>query len=111
MLQNYIMNTKEMIDHIDRDTLNNRKYNLMVSNKSLNSLNTGIRSNNTSGITGVSFIKRINAWRTYINWDGERLELGNRKFLDDAIKLRLTKEKELLGKLSPQEHLFEKYGI
>jgi len=111
MLQNFILNHVGLIDHIDRNTLNNRKYNLMPSNKSLNALNCGLRNNNISGVTGVSFSKTANSWRSYINWEGKRLELGNRKSKDDAIILRLSKENELLGILSPQKQLFEEYGI
>ena len=111
MLQNFILNHVGLIDHIDRNTLNNRKYNIMPSNKSLNALNCDIRTNNTSGVTGVSFSKNVDLWRAYINWDGKRLELGSRKNMKDAIILRLSKENELLGILSPQKQLFEKYGI
>jgi len=111
MLQNFIMDQKGLIDHIDRNPLNNREYNLIPSNKSLNSLNCGLRSNNKSGVTGVSFDKTQELWRSYINWEGKRLELGYKNEIEDAIKLRLSKENELLGVLSPQKHLFEEYGI
>jgi len=111
MLQNYIMNQKGLIDHIDRNPLNNRKYNLILSNKSLNALNCGLRNNNKSGVTGVSFDKTQELWRSYINWEGKRLELGYNVNIDDAIRLRLLKENELLGILSPQKHLFEEHGI
>lgn len=111
MLQNFILNSNELVDHIDRNTLNNRKYNLIISNKSLNSLNSGIRENNTSGVTGVTYSKNAKSWRAYINWKGKRIELGNRKNIFDAIVLRLKKEKELLGDMSPQRNLFKEYGV
>jgi hypothetical protein len=110
-LQNFILNYDKTIDHIDKNPRNNRKYNLIKSNKSLNSLNCGLRSNNTSGVTGVTYKKNFDVWRSYINWEGERIELGYRKNKDDAIRLRLLKEKELLGNLAPQKHLFKQYGI
>jgi hypothetical protein len=111
MLQNFILDYKGLVDHIDRDTLNNRKNNLMPSNKSLNALNCGLRENNKSGVTGVSFNKNSGLWRIYINWEGARIELGYKKNIEDAIKVRLLKENELLGKLAPQRHLFNSYGI
>jgi hypothetical protein len=88
-----------------------RRNGFITDNKSLNSLNCDIRGNNSSGVTGISYVKKINSWRAYINWEGKRIELGYRKNIDNAIKLRLLKEYELLGELSPQKHLFEKYSI
>jgi len=111
MLQNFILNQKGLIDHIDRNPLNNRKYNLIPSNKSLNALNCGLRKNNKSGVTGVSYEKKSDLWRVYINWQGNRIELGYKENINDAIKLRLLKECELLGDLAPQRHLFQQYNI
>lgn len=47
-----------LVDHKNGDTLDNRKSNLRLCNKSQNAMNTGIRSTNTSGCTGVQ--KRYN---------------------------------------------------
>lgn len=51
----------QLVDHIDRDILNNIPNNLQVANKSHNSANCG-RSHNTSGYTGVTWNKRIRKW-------------------------------------------------
>ena len=111
MLQNFILGKKGLIDHKNRNSLDNRKFNLNPSNKSLNALNCDLRINNKTGVTGVSYNKRVSAYRIYINWEGERLELGHKKKLNDAIIVRLKKEKELLGELAPQKQLFEQYNI
>lgn len=37
--------------------------------------------------------------------------LGFYKGLDEAIEVRLKKEKEIFGEYAPQKHLFEKYNI
>jgi hypothetical protein len=55
-LHRYLMNINDeniMIDHIDRNTLNNRKSNLRIADAELNMRNINIQTNNTSGITGV----------------------------------------------------------
>ncbi len=43
-----------MIDHINRNTLDNRKQNLRFCDKSTNGMNRGKNKNNTSGYKGVS---------------------------------------------------------
>lgn len=45
------------VDHIDKDPLNNQKFNLRVSTNADNQKNVGKRSSNTSGFKGVSFHK------------------------------------------------------
>lgn len=112
MLQKFLLNTDELVDHLDRNPLNNRKSNLQISNKSLNSLNCNIRSNNSSGVTGVSYDKKSDKWRSYINIEGKRKELGLYINQIEAIKTRLQAELKYLGKeFAPQRHLFEKYSI
>lgn len=43
----------ELTDHINRVMLDNRRENLRVADKSLNSINRDIRSDNTTGYVGV----------------------------------------------------------
>lgn len=42
-------------DHIDRNTLNNRKYNLRKATFTENAQNKSIQKNNTSGVVGISW--------------------------------------------------------
>ena len=53
-------------DHIDRDELNNRKYNLRPATIQENARNHNKQKNNTSGFIGVSWLKQQNKWRAYI---------------------------------------------
>jgi hypothetical protein len=61
-------------------------------------------------IKGVSFFKNDDLWVAYIT-------INNKKYIKyfkqeiDAIRCRLTLEKEILKDKSPQKHLFEKYNI
>lgn len=50
------------IDHIDGDRKNNRIENLRLVTRTINNLNQKMKSNNTSGFTGVYFSKEANLW-------------------------------------------------
>ena len=104
-------NNNNIVDHINRNTLDNRKSNLRIVDKSLNAVNAGIRTSNTSGVTGVSWNKNAKSWRAYINYQGRRIELGHRKSFDDAVILRLNAENKYYPSMQPQKELFEKYGV
>ena len=114
LMQRMILNeydSKNIPDHINRITLDNRKSNLRVVDKSFNAVNTDIRTSNTSGVTGVSWNKNANSWRAYINYQGQRIELGHRKNFEDAVALRLDAENKYYAGMQPQKELFEKYGV
>ena len=100
-----------IIDHINRNRLDNRKENLRLVNKTQNAINTKIPNNNTSGIIGVSLDKKTNKWRSYISINGKRKELGKYKDFDQAVKIRLINEKKYFGEFAPQQHLYDQYGI
>lgn len=114
MMQRIILSeckSNQIVDHINRDTLDNRKSNLRIVNKSINAVNSDIRPNNTSGVIGVSWNKNAKSWRAYINYSGKRLELGHRKDFKDAVVLRLNAENKYYAGMQPQKHLFEEYGV
>lgn len=52
----------ELIDHKDRNKLNNRPDNLRDADVTLNNRNVGLSKNNNSGIKGVSFNIKRNKW-------------------------------------------------
>ena len=114
LMQRFILDEfdKDKIpDHINRNPLDNRKENLRIADKSLNAVNAGIRTSNTSGVTGVSWDKNANSWRAYISYQGKRIELGHRKDFAKAVILRLDAENKYYAGMQPQKELFEKYGV
>lgn len=60
------------IDHIDGNPSNNKPNNLRIVTRKENSMNVGIRSNNTSGYSGVNYSKEKNKWRVRISIDKKK---------------------------------------
>ncbi len=79
--------SKQEIDHIRRSTLDNRKSRLEEVTSSENSQNTGIQSNNTSGVRGVSWNKSKDKWECYIKVKGKKKFLGRFTDLEEAKKV------------------------
>jgi hypothetical protein len=63
-------------DHINRDSLDNRKINLRTASASQNGRNVGLTCSNTSGYKGVCFNKRLNKWAAYIKLCRYQYNLG-----------------------------------
>lgn len=82
----------DQIDHINRCCWDNRWINLRSATSSENMRNTGLQSNNTSGVKGVS--KRRNKWRARITVEGKTLALGTYEEFDDAVKAREEAERK-----------------
>jgi hypothetical protein len=101
----------EDIDHINGDKLDCRKSNLRIISHSLNGSNQKLSSKNTSGVTGVSYDSSRDKWKAEIKVNKERFNLGRFGTKDEAIIARLKAEKEKLGDVAPQKHLFENYNI
>jgi hypothetical protein len=106
------LGSEVVIDHEDRNPLNNRKGNLRVATFSQNCMNRGISSRNTSGITGVSLkSKGSSFWVAQISIQCEATYLGIFRNFDDAVVARLKAERAYFGEFAPQKHLFSQYGI
>lgn len=121
-LETYDVNTNKIVsmatilnlkgyDHKNRNPLDNRKENLRYATQHENTMNKSIQTNNTSGIIGVGWVKKLQKWRARITYNGESIYLGVFDNKEDAIKARLNAEKEYFGEFAPQKHLFEKYNI
>ncbi len=65
-----------IIDHKDRNKLNNRIGNLRPATQSVNLLNQKIARNNTSGMRGLSFDKTRGYWRGEVTVNGRRHKVG-----------------------------------
>ena len=57
---------KLSVDHIDNNKCNNKLHNLRRATTTENNQNRGMRTDNTSGVKGVSWSKRAEKWDTYI---------------------------------------------
>lgn len=99
------------VDHINHNTLDNRKCNLRICTPEENSKNLKLSKNNKTGVTGVYYISDKNVWRSGITVNNKYIHLGDFKDGKDAIKERLKAEVYYFKEFSPQQHLFEKYGI
>ena len=83
------------IDHIDRNPLNITPSNLRKCTHAQNHQNVGVRSDNSSGVTGVSFLKKSGRWLAYININRKRIRIGEFEDFEDAVKARLEAKKEV----------------
>ena len=98
-------------DHVDRNELNNRRYNLRLCTQQTNTWNSSIRTNNTSGVIGVCWSKNSKKWVSRICFDGKDIGLGYFVNFDEAVRARLQAEVQYYGAFAPQKHLYEQYGI
>lgn len=87
----------EIIDHINKNPLDNRRFNLRITTISVNCFNIKLKKNNTSGKTGISQDKDTNKWRARIMKNGRAIYLGTFKRIKDAIKVRKEAELKYYG--------------
>ena len=112
LVTNSLFDDTIIVDHINRKTWDNRKENLRFCQQRENKQNQKMRNDNSSGIIGVSYIKKWDTWRVDVTVDGKRHYYGQFKNKEDAIKRRLEGEIEWFEDgFEPQRHLFEQYGI
>lgn len=82
----------EEIDHINHVRDDNRAVNLEKKRHSGNGKNKSKAVNNTSGATGVYWLKRHNRWRAAIRVDDVLKHLGNFDTFDEALRARKQAE-------------------
>lgn len=114
IMSKYFNIENKMIDHKNRNKLDNRKENLRICTISENNRNSSMCKNNKSGIIGVSKYyetKKGIKWRACIKIKGKTIQLLNSYNFQDCVMARLKAEKEYYGEFAPQRNLFEKYGI
>jgi hypothetical protein len=80
----------EEVDHINHNTLDNRRENLRKSNKSLNALNR-------KQTKGYYFDKTRNKYRARVKVNGKFHFAGQHDTPEEAHKAYLSKRKELIG--------------
>ena len=90
---------KRVIDHINHDTYENRRWNLRVATNSENTRNQKLSKLNTSGITGVS--RRKNGrWFARLTCNGKIHCLGTYDTKEEAAAARRAAEDKYFGEFS-----------
>lgn len=83
---------KGVIDHIDRNRLNNSIVNLRDITKAMNQRNLSKSIANTSTVTGVTWYKAGNKWHAQITVDRKKIHLGYFDKFEDAVIARKEAE-------------------
>lgn len=85
-----------IIDHINRNTSDNRIVNLRECTQSENILNASLNRNNKTGFKGVSFDKRKGLYRACTSKNRKQIFLGYFKTAEEAHE-RYKKEYSIIG--------------
>lgn len=91
-----LMPDVQLVDHVDRNGLNNKRVNLRPATQTQNSVNIKKNRRNTSGYRGVH--KHKLRWKAMIGYKGKTLYLGLRADIVEAAVLYDLKAVELYGK-------------
>ena len=83
---------KRLVDHIDRNPLNNSINNLRWATHSENGMNKSMLKSNKSTKTGVYYDKHINRWLVKMYINGIQKHIGNYLNFEDAVKVRKEQE-------------------
>jgi DUF971 family protein len=107
-LQRFITNCPDdmVVDHINHNTLDNRKENLRVVSPSSNSKNrTTHNVNNLAGVRNVMYNKRYKKTPYIVQMmiDGKNRKLGSFDNLDDAARCAEVMREELYGDFAGNE--------
>jgi hypothetical protein len=89
------------VDHISGDRVDDRWENLRLASRTENNRNKAVRSDNKSGVTGVSWDSNRKKWAARIKHDDKYHALGRYDCIAAAIIARQQAEIELFGEFSP----------
>jgi len=82
----------DKIDHVNGDRKDNRLINLRSVTTAENCKNLGRSKSNTSGVTGVNFVKSVGKWNARICCGGIRVNLGYYSEMSEAVSARKNAE-------------------
>lgn len=98
-IHRFIMNAPDNmeVDHINGNTLDNRRENLRLATKNQNMMNAKRRKDAKNPIKGIIYDKKNNAFRPFISINGKMRCFKRCKNIEDAIAVRKQAELEYYG--------------
>lgn len=110
-LHRFLLNAPDdrEVDHINHDTLDNRRTNLAIVTASQNKQNTnGSYANSSTGVRGVTRA-RSGRYQARFNWEGRTVQLGTFTTLQEAdTAARQAREQKYWPHIRPQENISPK---
>lgn len=101
LMHRYIFGTTEaLVDHINHDTLDNRRANLRAATVAQNGQNTRTPKNNKTGYKGVSWDKENNKFLVVIRHNGKHMHVGRRNTAEAAYALYCETAQRLHGEFA-----------
>ena len=89
-----------MVDHINGNSLDNRRSNLRLCNNTQNQQNAKLRVDNKTGYKGVTQHKMFNKFQAKIKHNGKQIHLGLHDTVKEAAQAYNQKAKELFGEFA-----------
>lgn len=89
-----------LVDHVNSNTLDDRKSNLRLCAKHQNLANRGLQKNNTVGFKGVCFHGKSKTWNARVKFRGKSISVGYHKTPEEAARHYNLKVKELFGEFA-----------
>ncbi len=87
----------EHVDHISGVLLDCTRTNLRIATRSENMANSKIRTDNKTGVRGVTLDGRNGHYLAQVYVGGKKIHLGAYKTIEEASKARRDKEIEMYG--------------
>lgn len=108
LMHRIILGKSGLVDHINGDTLDNRRKNLRPASRSQNGANQKVRSSNRSGFKGVNWKKPgpnfkknpTGKWAARISLDNRRIHIGYFSTAEEAAKAYDTAAKTHFGEFA-----------
>lgn len=102
LMHRQIMNAKagQDVDHINHDGLDNRRINIRLCTTSQNMQNSKLYKNNSTGLKGVRFHKRMKKYQASIRINGKAKHLGTFENPIDAAKVYNEAALKLFGEFA-----------
>lgn len=86
-LHNYLMKPPAgmIVDHVNGDTLDNRRDNLRICTREQNARNRATNKTNKCGYKGVDWCEHIKKWRSRISVNKKTIHIGVYEEIEDAV--------------------------